>query len=247
MGIDFSSRHPGPELLDQPDIPKEDLIQNLRELEFINRWLGGHSALWKGVSSLWKPGMKMQVVELGSGGGDNLDALFVRTQGEIQGTGVDLKADCSEFAKLNRSEKLTFLTQDYRHFVSSPDTPTLYVTSLFCHHFSKSELISMFSWLRDRATAGFVIADLHRHPVAYHAIRLLTRLFSTSYLVKHDAPLSVLRGFRRAELVEILQLAGISSYTIRWVWAFRWVIVVPPQGDTMASGSQTSANPSGRI
>lgn len=244
MRSKFRSRHPGPELLDQPAIPKEDLDQNLRELAFINRWLGGHSAVWQGIKKLWKPGM--QVVELGSGGGDNLGALLRRTQGQMTGVGIDLKSDCTAFAQQNQSSALTFLTQDYRDFAPS-DQPTVMFTSLFCHHFTTDELVEMFVWLRNKASAGFVIADLHRHPFAYASIWVLTRLCSNSYLVRHDAPMSVLRGFRRQELALILQSAGIETYEIRWIWAFRWVVVVPPQCVTKTSGSITSANPSGRI
>ena len=69
----FINRNPGPELLDQSHIPKEDLYQNLRELACINTWLGGHQAVWVGFKALWKPGVNL--VELGSGGGDNLRFL----------------------------------------------------------------------------------------------------------------------------------------------------------------------------
>jgi hypothetical protein len=62
--------------------------------------------------------------------------------------------------------------------------------------------------------------------LSYHYIRLLTSLFSKSYLVRHDAPLSVLRGFKKTELETLLEEAGISKYTIQWKWAFRWLVIV---------------------
>ena len=79
--------------------------------------------------------------------------------------------------------------------------------------------------MRDNCKTGFVINDLHRHPLAYHAIRLLTAAFSNSYLVKHDAPLSVARGFTRTEWQTIFQMAGLADYTIQWQWAFRHLII----------------------
>jgi predicted nuclease with RNAse H fold len=42
-------------------------------------------------------------------------------------------------------------------------------------------------------------------------------------MVQHDAPLSVARGFRRAELAAIAKQAGLRP-TIRWHWAFRWAL-----------------------
>ena len=45
-------------------------------------------------------------------------------------------------------------------------------------------------------------------------------------MVKNDAKLSVARGFRRQELKEILQAAGITNYTLKWRWAFRWELII---------------------
>jgi hypothetical protein len=40
----------------------------------------------------------------------------------------------------------------------------------------------------------------------------------------------VLRAFKKKELVEILQNAGLKSFTIRWKWAFRWQVLVYTSG-----------------
>ena len=71
-----------------------------------------------------------------------------------------------------------------------------------------------------------VINDLHRHWLAYHSIKWLTRLLGGSYLVRHDAPLSVARAFRRADWVALLARAGITQYELRWRWAFRWQVIL---------------------
>ena len=71
-----------------------------------------------------------------------------------------------------------------------------------------------------------VINDLHRHPLAYYGIRWLTRLLRGSYLVQHDAPLSVARAFTRRDWQRLLAAAGITHYALRWRWAFRWQVVV---------------------
>ena len=94
------------------------------------------------------------------------------------------------------------------------------------HHFTDEELIIMLQWMKANAKIGFFINDLHRHPIAYHFIKIATKLFSGSYLVKNDAPLSVLRGFKKKEWENILLKAGIKHYTIQWKWAFRYLIVV---------------------
>jgi hypothetical protein len=73
---------------------------------------------------------------------------------------------------------------------------------------------------------GFIINDIHRHWLAYYSIKLLTRIFSRSMMVRFDAPLSVLRAFRKKELEVILRNAGISNFKIKWMWAFRWQVIV---------------------
>jgi hypothetical protein len=45
-------------------------------------------------------------------------------------------------------------------------------------------------------------------------------------MVKFDAPLSVLRAFRKKELTAIFEKAGITNYKMRWMWAFRWQVIV---------------------
>jgi hypothetical protein len=45
-------------------------------------------------------------------------------------------------------------------------------------------------------------------------------------MVKHDGPLSVLRGFKKSELIGVLQKAGIESYSLKWKWAFRWQLII---------------------
>jgi hypothetical protein len=84
----------------------------------------------------------------------------------------------------------------------------------------------MLRWLETNAAVGFFINDLHRNPFAYYSISWLTKIFSKSYLVKNDAPLSVLRGFKRKEWKSLLAKSEIWNYSLQWKWAFRWLIIV---------------------
>lgn len=79
--------------------------------------------------------------------------------------------------------------------------------------------------MQQNSTIGFFINDLQRNWFAYHSIKIITQLFSSSYLVKNDAPLSVARGFHKKEWINIFNKAGIKNYTIKWKWAFRYLII----------------------
>jgi ubiquinone/menaquinone biosynthesis C-methylase UbiE len=229
--MDFSTRSHSPELLDQPGIPAVDIQRNLYELGVINQKLGGHAVTTKGFFSLADEGTNIQVCEIGCGGGDNLKAIERKAKKYYTGlhfTGIDINEECIAVAEKTKWEKpVQFQVSDYKkvRFKTKPD---IIFSSLFCHHFNEDELIEMFRWMSDNSKLGFFINDLHRHPFAYHSIRILTSLFSKSYLVKNDAPLSVLRGFKKKEITDLLKKAGLSNYTVRWKWAFRWLVIVRP-------------------
>lgn len=50
--IDYSHRSYKKELLDCSDIPFKDIAENMKELEFINSKLGGHSITISGFKKL---------------------------------------------------------------------------------------------------------------------------------------------------------------------------------------------------
>jgi len=101
------------------------------------------------------------------------------------------------------------------------------LATLFMHHFTEEELVKLFSSLKKQAKSAVIINDIHRHPIAYHSIKLLTSLFSRSAMVRFDAPLSVVRAFTKPELQRILANSKIAKYTLTWKWAFRWQLTIP--------------------
>ena len=230
--IDYKKRSLTEELLDQNNIPFEDIVRNMKELDFINTHLGGHSITINGFKNLLKDRKKISVCEIGCGGGDNLNAIYKFCKNnnvETQFTGIDINKNCITYAKQNDiSQKVVFIVSDYREIDFKADKPDIIFSSLFCHHFTGSELPEMLHWMENNSRVGFFINDLHRHWLAYHFIKIATKLFSKSYLVKNDAPLSVLRGFKKNEWENIFKKAGIDNYSIEWKWAFRYLIVKTP-------------------
>ena len=227
--IDFSRRSYKKELLDRNDIPFDDICRNMKELEFINANLGGHRITINGFKKIAAEKKELSVCEIGCGGGDNLVALrkwCYKKNLNITCTGIDINTNCISFARKNLiADDVEFISSDYRDAVLVRP-PDIIFCSLFTHHFTEKELVEMMQWMAKNAVLGFYINDLHRHPLAYYFIKYATKIFSRSYLVKNDAPLSVLRGFRKKEWREILQSAGIMHYTIKWKWAFRHLVVV---------------------
>ncbi len=231
---DFSKRSTEKELLDSSGIPFEDIKQNMRELEVINSRLGGHRVTIAGISQIFKrkgirAGDTVSVCEIGCGGGDNLVALidWAKKRGIlIHAVGIDINPECIAYAKQKLAERnITFICSDFKAGLKEYGKADIIFSSLFCHHFSNEELVFMFKWMQDNSALGVVVNDLHRHWLAYYSIKILTSLFSGSYLVRNDAPVSVKRGFKKDELHLFLERSGISSFEIRWRWAFRWLLI----------------------
>ncbi len=229
--IDYTHRSYKKEILDRDNIPVEDIVENMHELDFINTWLGGHSITLQGFKNLIDKKKNISVCEIGCGGGDNLNALYTYCNKKkiiAKFAGIDINPDCIAFAEKNSLiENANFIISDYRRVEFNEQKPDIIFSSLFCHHFTDDELVEMMQWMKRNATIGFFINDLHRHPLAYNFIKAATKLFSKSYLVRNDAPLSVLRGFRKKELERVFEKAGIIDYSIEWKWAFRWLIISP--------------------
>jgi ubiquinone/menaquinone biosynthesis C-methylase UbiE len=239
---DFSKRSTQKELIDRDDIAFADIQQNLKELDLINTHLGGHKITIEGFEKLAGEKKKISVCEIGCGGGDNLNAIYKccsKKHIHLKLSGIDINADCIAYARKNAPiDYENFIVSDYRSVDFGNDKPDIIFTSLFCHHFKEEELITMLQWIKENSRLGFFINDLHRHPVAYYLIKLITTLFSRSYLVKNDAPVSVSKGFKKKEWKNILNKAGITNYTIQWKWAFRYLIISPlspPAGGELKS------------
>jgi 2-polyprenyl-3-methyl-5-hydroxy-6-metoxy-1,4-benzoquinol methylase len=230
---DFSKRSYEKELLDRTDIPFEDIKRNMQELETINTLLGGHKITIAGLKRFIREIKKSNLVicEIGCGGGDNLKVIDKWCRDNTIGVkliGIDINKDCIEYAKENCAllRNKEYIVSDYRLVNLSAGKPDIIFSSLFTHHLDDEQFIQMLKWCSENSISGFFINDLHRHFLAYYSIKVLTGLFSKSYLVKNDAPLSVRRGFKKKEIKELLKKAGINHFAIEWKWAFRWLVNV---------------------
>ena len=102
-----------------------------------------------------------------------------------------------------------------------------------------AELVQAWGFQTDEAPDGeealrrvttfrpaIIVSDLVRHPLAYHGIRLLTRLCTRNAMTRTDAPLSVARAFTLAEWRELLRRADIGSFELSMTFPFRMLAVV---------------------
>ncbi len=223
----FKNRSYKKELLDEEGIPEQDLYQNLKELNTINNLLGGYNITLNALAKVLSKERSYTIVDIGSGGGDTLKEIQkwgTKNKYNINLFGIDLKQSCINYSEINNSG-ITFICDDYRNaFDHIPKIDILHAC-LFCHHLSEIEISDLIRFCIKHKTT-LIINDLERNAFAYYAIKILTSFFSKSYLVKNDAPLSVLRGFKLKEWKDIIEQSGAKHYSVKYKWAFRHEVII---------------------
>jgi len=218
------------EMLDEPSIPKNQLIRNMQELDFLNRKMGGHAITLKGIARLVTDKEKeYRLADLGCGSGDLMKYLasWARSEGfKMRLTGIDIREEAIEhlWDHCREYSEISGIIGDYSYLLKNSSNIDIYVCSLFCHHLQDSQMADLIKQFRLHAKVGFVINDLRRSWLAWFSVKIFTFLWKGSKMAKHDGPVSVLRGFRRSELECWLDHASVSSFTIRRGWGFRWLV-----------------------
>jgi 2-polyprenyl-3-methyl-5-hydroxy-6-metoxy-1,4-benzoquinol methylase len=225
----FKYRSEQKELLDDDNIPTADLFQNLKELDIINTLLGGYDITFSALKKIIQPHKTYTLIDIGCGGGDTLKHIKkwqTRKDLNLKLIGIDLKPVCIEYAnQQNPAQNIRYICDDYRNMFLHVQDIDIIHACLFCHHLTEMQLIELIQFSLKRQIT-LVINDLERNPIAYYAIKTLTALFSKSYLVKNDAPLSVARGFKKKEWINIINKAGATHFTVKNKWAFRHEIII---------------------
>lgn len=239
----FQVRTNQDELMDDFSITDDRLTSALEQLRWVNRFLGGYSA----PLSILKPLLRasasstssqpLRILDLGTGIAD-LPEVIVRWAHQqtpalaVEIVAVDANPVTVDYARqaLNKrlspplASRITVEVADALALPYTTDSFDVVMASMFLHHFAEANAIVIVQAMQRIARNGIIINDLHRHPLAYYGIYSLTRLLPASPMVQNDGPLSVLRGFEASDLKTIARGAGLQSYTLRWCWAFRWLL-----------------------
>lgn len=227
--VDFRHRSNELELMDADDAPAEELRATFRELAVINRRLGGHAATLGALNALTPLGTKrLRILDVGCGDGEAASAILGWAEASgiaAEVHGIDLSGESVSLASERRRRGLSFSYDDL-FALDSGDTYDIVHAGLMLHHCPGDQAVRALKAMHEHARLGIAINDLHRHPLAYHGIKRLTATLSGNRLIRHDAPLSVLRGFSRPELEDMCRRARLPMPDIRWRWAFRWQMTV---------------------
>jgi 2-polyprenyl-3-methyl-5-hydroxy-6-metoxy-1,4-benzoquinol methylase len=227
---EFNQRSTQEEMMDDFSLSHEIIDPIMDELEMVNKLLGGYAVFFDAFKKIsLEDGMIIS--DWGCGGGDSLRiiAKWARKRNlKIKLVGVDATESAIEYARQKSSNfpEISYILADVMSDQLLPNQFDIVISSLFTHHFIDSDWIQLIQKMKNCASKHVIINDLHRHWFAYYSIGLITSLFSKSAMVKHDSKVSVLRSFKRNELRNLLQKGAINTYSIKWMWAFRWQVCI---------------------
>jgi len=220
------------ELMDDFSIGGELLKDTLNKLEKINRWLGGNRVSINALKSILKDHPKeieLKIVDIGCGHGDILRdvAKFGREKGySMKLIGIDANPSAINYANELSLQypEVSFVSEDIFSENFKKREFDIVMATLFLHHFKEEQLVSFLRNTLDQTKIGIVVNDLHRHRLAYYLFMLLS-VFIKNKMIVNDGLISVLRGFKRKDLIRISQKLNVQPQ-ITWKWAFRyqWII-----------------------
>lgn len=238
--LDLSARTQSEEWMDDPSVSGAALRSALRDLQRINILLGGLRATDAVLDPLLANHSSLRVLDVGTGTGDYLVHLVRRAQRtgtNLEAVGVDLNPvtvghgrawlDTTLAPALRAQVQLEI--GDALALPYDDNAFDVCHAALFLHHFHGLDAPHLLREMNRVSRLGILVNDLHRHPLAYAGIWTLSRLLRMSPMVQHDGPISVRRGFHRADLMSMAEQAGLSSAVVRWHWAFRWTLSTLPE------------------
>ncbi|MGZ4996849.1 MAG: methyltransferase domain-containing protein [Methylobacter sp.] len=230
---DFNQRSAESELMDNEPVDFAEFDACLRQLRIINFFTLAYTPTLRWFGHLYKRGQLKNgasVLDVGSGYGDMLRSLSnwaAARRLRLHLIGVDLNplSKLSAERATSQNHGIDFITDNVFSF--APEQKIDYIiSSLFTHHLTDQQLVEFIRWMDHRACLGWLINDLHRHPIPYYFIKSIVSLLSRNRLIRHDAPVSVARAFTVSDLKRLLETAGIPAHrvSIRWHFPFRYAV-----------------------
>jgi 2-polyprenyl-3-methyl-5-hydroxy-6-metoxy-1,4-benzoquinol methylase len=223
-----------PEIMDDFAMEGEILSEALDKIAKINQLLGGNQLTLQGVQDLIQNCDKKQqitIVDVGCGNGDMLRKLADfgdKNQYNFNLIGIDANNFTINYAR-NLSEKYSNIHYKCENIFDKQFSEMKYdivLCTLTLHHFKNEEIENLLDVFYTNSRIGIVVNDLHRSSISYRLFQLVAIVFNLNEMSKQDGLTSILRGFKKNELVAFSEKLQFKKYTVHWRWAFRyqWII-----------------------
>jgi len=216
------------EMMDLPGQPRQLLLDDLRNLRAINRYLGCYGNVLRALAGALRRHGKREftLLDIGTGNAD-IPAAIV---GWARRRKLTARLSCLEREAVTVEEaagqtralpEIKIVRGDALRPPFRPESFDFVMASQLLHHFPDEQIIGLLRTWATLARRAVIISDLVRHPLAYHGIRLLTQCFTRNIMTRIDAPLSVRRALTIEEWRAILREADIGRFNVERALPFR--------------------------
>jgi SAM-dependent methyltransferase len=245
------------EMMDLPGNPRDLLVEDLRNLRIINRYLGGYRGVMKGLKRLVRKDAmsRFSLLDVGTGSADipKVIVRWARNQ-RIEARIVALEPEpvtARVAAMLTQQEtNPLFIPLLHRrkegHFrrcgisvvrgdgMAPPFRAASFdfvLASQMLHHFSEEEIVALLRTWSRLARKAILVSDLVRDPLAYYGIRVITHLLTRNQMTRFDGPLSVRRALTLNEWRELFREAAVGPFRVVPIFPYRQMTVISVQGN----------------
>jgi len=234
MPINTKYRSNAPEIMDDFAMEGEILRDALDKIAKINQLLGGNQLTLQGVQELIAKipnKTEITIVDAGCGNGDmlrNLADYGIKNNFNFRLIGIDANNFTINHAQ-NLSKKysnISYRCEDIFNEVFAELKYDIVLCTLTLHHFKEDEILQLMTVFNDNSRIGIVINDLQRSTLAYRLFQALCFVFRLNAMSREDGLVSILRGFKKKELVNFSKKLKFNNYKIQWKWAFRYQWIV---------------------
>jgi SAM-dependent methyltransferase len=219
-----ATRACGEELLDDPACDPSLAVRSLRDVARANRFFGGADAVLAELRPLL-PGVPrdgaLTVVDIGAGLGDILSSarrLAAACGTRLETIGLELTHPLALAARSGSAEAVAATAMALPFADRSVD---VVICSQVLHHFDDADGAALLREMARVARVRVIVADLRRSWVAAAGLWAASWLCGFHPVSRHDGVLSVLRGFRREELVTAVRRATGRDADVRDRRGFR--------------------------
>jgi len=215
-----------PELMDDPGLDPVEHRRALAGLARINRVSGSTGVLWPTIARLARELKRpIRVLDVATGSGDVPAGLLRKAQRSgvsLEVAGCDLSPTAVATAQANCPEGQFFV-----HDAIADPLPAgfdVVTCSLFLHHLSSDDALSLLIRMRDAAGQLVLVNDLARSRFSYLGVWLACHLLTTSRVVRFDGPASVRSAFTAVEALAVAERAAMTGATVRSKFPARFLL-----------------------
>jgi SAM-dependent methyltransferase len=218
--------------MDRPNNDSALLRADLRVLESINRFLGGHCIVLGYLDEFLDliPMSSFTVLDLATGGADVPRTIVRWARRHGLRTDVTAMDGNPEILRVARERcvgwpEVHIKQQDLLSLPYPTASFDFVLCSLTLHHFAEADVVAILRRIHDIARVGYIINDLRRNRIAICLSKLMARTIITNPIARFDAPASCERAFCVAELCALAARASLGNVTIRRHRFFRMALV----------------------